>query len=65
MAPIRDILCDDRSAIRLRHAAIASVLAVAGTGVGIFLISVGRQLYEQTSHRVIWALAESARILGA
>jgi hypothetical protein len=65
MAAIRGILCDERSAIRLRHAAIASVLAAAAVGAGIFLIVAAHQLYEQTSHRVLWALAESARALGA
>jgi hypothetical protein len=64
MAAIRGILCDERSTIRLRHAAIASVLAVAGIGAGIFLIVASNQLYEQTSHRVLWALAESARTFG-
>ncbi len=65
MAAIRGILCDDGSTIRLRHAAIASVLAVASVGAGIFLLVASHQIYEQTSHRVLWALAESARTLGA
>jgi len=65
MAAIRGILCDERSAIRLRHAAIVSVLAAAGVGAGIFLIVAANQLYEQTSHRVLWALADGARALGA
>jgi hypothetical protein len=60
MTAIRGLVGDERSAIRLRHAAIASVLAAAGTGAGMFLISVGSQLYEQTSQRVLWVLAESA-----
>jgi hypothetical protein len=64
MAAILGILCDERSAIRLRHAAIASALAVAGVGAGIFLIIAANQLYEQTSHRVLWAFAEGARALG-
>jgi hypothetical protein len=65
MAAIRGIFCDERSTIRLRHAAIASVIAVVGVGAGMFLIFVGSQLYEQTSHRVIWALAEGVGSLCA
>ncbi len=60
---IRGLVCGDRSAIRRRHAAIASVLAVLGIGAGMFLISAGSQLYEQTSRRVLWALAESTASL--
>ncbi len=63
MAVFRGVLCDDGSAIRLRHAAIASMLALAGTAAGIFLIVASHQIYEQTSQRVLWALAESARAL--
>ena len=63
MAAIRGVLCDECSAIRLRHAAIASVLAIASVGAGIFLIVASHQIYEQTSRRVLWALAESARAL--
>jgi Mg2+/citrate symporter len=63
MAVIRSILCDDGTAIRLRHAAIASLLALAGVGAGIFLIVVSDPIYENSSHRVLWALADGARAL--
>ena len=63
MAAIRGVLCDDFTAIRLRHAAFASMFALAGIGTGIFLIVASHQVYEQTSRRVLWALAESARAL--
>ncbi len=56
MASIWGILADERSAIRTRHAAIASVIAVAGVAVGMFLIFVGNELYQQSSQRVLWAL---------
>ena len=65
MTGIRVIVGDERSAVRLRHAAIASALAVAGVSAAIFLISIGSQLYEQTSHRVLWALVESAGALAS
>jgi hypothetical protein len=63
MAAIRGLFCDDGSAIRLKHAAIASVFAVAGVGAGIFLLVASHQIYEQSSRRVLWALAEAARAL--
>jgi hypothetical protein len=63
MATIRRVLSDDRSAIRLRQAAIASVFAMAVVGAGIFLIVVGNQLHERSSHRVLWAVIEGARTL--
>jgi hypothetical protein len=67
MAAIRSVVCrvvcNDGSAIRLRHAAIASVVAVAAIGAGTFLIVASHQIYEETSSRVLWALAEGARAL--
>jgi len=63
MAAIRGLVCDDGSVMRLRHAAIASVVAVATIGAGSFLIVASHQIYEETSRRVLWALAESARAL--
>jgi hypothetical protein len=65
MAAIFRILSDERSVIRPRHAAIASVLAAASVGAGIFLIIAANQLYEQNSHRVLWAFAEGVRALAA
>jgi hypothetical protein len=47
-----------------RHAAIASVFALAITGLGIILVIVGNQLYEQASGRVLWALAGARAVLG-
>ncbi|HEX3210095.1 MAG TPA: hypothetical protein VHQ91_11980 [Geminicoccaceae bacterium] len=63
MATIRRVLSDDRSAIRLRQAAIASAFAMAAVGAGIFLMVVGNQLHERSSHRVLWALVEGVRTL--
>jgi hypothetical protein len=63
MAAIRSVVRDDCSAIRLRQAAILSVLAMAALGAGIFLMVVGNQLHEQSSHRVLWALTEGTRAL--
>jgi hypothetical protein len=60
MAVIRGILGDERSTVRVRHAAIASLVAVASLALGMFLIFVGSELYERSSHRVLWALVDQA-----
>ncbi len=65
MAAIRGILGDERSVISTRHAAIASIVAVAGVAVGMFLIFVGSELYARSSHRVLWALVDQALAPGA
>ena len=57
MAIVLRLLEDERSAIVTRHAAMASIVAGASVAVGIFLTVVGSSQYEQSSHRVIWALA--------
>ena len=67
MAAIRGILKDERSVIRTRHAAIASIVAVAvaGVAVGMFLIFVGSDLYQRSSQRVLWALVDQTGAPGA
>jgi hypothetical protein len=65
MANILRLLADERSAIGTRHAAVASICAGAGVVLGIFLTIAGSSLYEQSSQRVLWALAEGAGPLGA
>ena len=65
MAAIRGILKDERSVISPRHAAIASIVAVAGSAVGMFLIFVGSDLYERSSQRVLWALVDQVPAPGA
>jgi hypothetical protein len=57
MADMTRILGDEHSAIRVRHAAIASIVAAASVAAGIFLTVIGNQLYEQAPQRVLWALA--------
>ena len=47
MAAIGRILRDERSAIGMRHAGLASMLAAASVAAGIFLIVAGSQLYER------------------
>jgi hypothetical protein len=64
MAGMRCILGDEHSAIRARHAAIASVVAVASVAAGIFLTILGNQLYEQAGQRTIWALAAGSGVTG-
>jgi hypothetical protein len=36
---------------------------MAAVGAGIFLMVVGNQLHERSSHRVLWALVEGVRTL--
>jgi len=57
MAIVLHLLGDERSAVVTRHAAMASIFAGASVAAGIFLTVVGSNLYEQSSQRVIWALA--------
>jgi hypothetical protein len=64
MAAIRRILGDEQSAIRLRHASFASIFAAASIVVGIWLIAIGNQLYEDLGQRVLWAAAAGAGALG-
>lgn len=63
MASIQGLLSDERSAIGMRHAARASVFAAAGVIAGIFLTIAGNGVYEQSSERVLWALADGLRLL--
>ena len=63
MAAAPRILDDEHSAIQLRHAAIASLFAAGSIAAGIFLTVAGSQLYEQTSQRVLWALAAGPGVL--
>jgi hypothetical protein len=65
MANIRRLLGDERSAIETRHASMASIFAGASVVVGIFLTVASGNLYEQSSQRVIWALATGPGPLGA
>lgn len=65
MADVRRILGDEHSAIRVRHAAIASFVAVASVAAGIFLTVLGNQLYEQAGQKVLWALAAGTGVTGA
>jgi hypothetical protein len=64
MADMKRILGDEHSAIRVRHAAIASIVAAASVTAGIFLTVLGNQLYEQAGHKVLWALAADAGWIG-
>jgi hypothetical protein len=48
---------DERSAVGVRHAATASLLAAASVIAGIFLTVASSGIYEQSSQRVLWALA--------
>jgi hypothetical protein len=64
MAALGRIAGDERSAIRARHAGIASMFAAVGVGAGIFLTVLGSQVYEQSSHGVLWALAAATSALG-
>jgi len=57
MAALGHILGDERCAIGARHAAVASIFAAVGVAAGIFLTVLGSQVYEQSSHHVLWALA--------
>ena len=43
---------------------IASIVALAITGLGIILVIVGNQVYEQSSGQVLWALAGASAVLG-
>ena len=65
MAKILRLLGDERSAIGMRHATLASIWAGASIIAGIFLIVASSNLHEQSSQRVIWALAAGAGPLGA
>ena len=65
MANILRLLADERSAIGTRHAAVASICAGASVIAGIFLMVAGSSLYEQSSQRVLWALAAGSGPLGA
>ena len=60
MAIVLRLLGDERSAIVTRHAAVASIFAGASVALGIFLTVAGSALYEQSSQRVLWALAAGA-----
>ena len=64
VADMRRILGDEHSAIRVRHAAIASIVAAASVAAGIFLTVIGNQLYEQAGQRVLWALATGIGVTG-
>ena len=64
MADMRRILGDERSAIRVRHAAIASIVAGASVAAGILLTVFGNQMYEQAGQRVLWALATGTGVTG-
>jgi len=64
MADMTRILGDEHSAIRVRHAAIASIVAAASVAAGVFLTVIGNQLYEQAGQRVLWALAASTGVSG-
>ena len=64
MADMTRILGDEHSAIRMRHAAIASIVAAATVAAGVFLTVVGNQLYEQVRQRVLWALAAGTGLTG-
>jgi hypothetical protein len=64
MAAIRRILGNEQSAILVRHASVASIIAAASIVVGVWLIASGNQLYEDAGQRVLWALAASAGALG-
>ena len=64
MAAIRRILGDEQSAIRLRHASFASIVAAASIVVGVGLVGAGNQLHEDAGQRVLWALAAGAGALG-
>ena len=57
MAIVLRLLGDERSAIVTRHAAMASIFAGVSVAAGIFLTVAGSALYEQSSQRVLWALA--------
>jgi hypothetical protein len=61
---IQRLVLDEQSAIAFRHAAVASIFALAITGLGIILVIVGNQIYEQSSGRVLWALAGARTVLG-
>jgi Flp pilus assembly pilin Flp len=63
-ALIERLMRDERSAIATGHAAIASIVALVTTGLGIILMIVSSQLYEQSSERVLWALAGARAALG-
>ena len=65
MAIVFCLLKDQRSAIVMRHAAIASIFSGASIAAGIFLTVVGNNEYEQSNERVIWALASGAGPLSA
>ena len=65
MADMRRILGDEHSAIRVRHAAVASIVAVASIAAGIFLTVLGNQLYERAGQKVLWALAAGTGVTGA
>ncbi len=60
---IQRLVRDEWSAVAFRHAAIASIFALAITGLGIILVIVGNQIYEQSSGRVLWALAGASAVL--
>jgi Flp pilus assembly pilin Flp len=58
MASILRLLEDERSAIAIRHARLASLYAGAGVAAGIFLTVAGNTLHQGASQRVLWALAD-------
>jgi hypothetical protein len=64
MADMTRILGDEQSAIGVRHAAIASIVAAASVAAGVFLTVIGNQLYEQAGQRVLWALAAGTGVSG-
>jgi hypothetical protein len=64
MTDMRRILDDEHSAIRVRHATTASILAAATVAAGVFLTVIGNQLYEQASERVLWALVAGTGVTG-
>ncbi len=62
---IQRLVRDERSAVAFRHAAVASIVALAITGLGIILVILGNQVYEQSSGHVLWALVGTSAVLGA
>ncbi len=60
MAVIERLLRDERSAVGIRQAGLASALAAASVAAGIFLIMASSERYERASRSVIWAVIDGA-----